>query len=165
MALALVPRRPAQRNPRVERAIVMDLRGFADDDAHAVVDEHPPANRGPRVDLDAGPKPAPVRNPPGQPAESPAPEPVRDRPMPDERVQPGIASEDFPPALRRRVPLEHDGNVFTQTLEHGRIFPFPTVTLKYWGGPSLIKNETPTTHRRTTAASTRPAVTNANSTE
>ena len=54
MALALVPRRAAERDAVIERAIVADLGRFADDDAHAVVDEHPPADGGARVDLDAG---------------------------------------------------------------------------------------------------------------
>src|SRR6476660_3945724 len=40
--LALVPRGAAERDAVVKRAVVTDLRGFADHHAHAVIDEKPP---------------------------------------------------------------------------------------------------------------------------
>ena len=54
----LAPRaRPAQRDALVEVAVIADLRRFADDDAHAVVDEEALADFGARMDLDAGNRP------------------------------------------------------------------------------------------------------------
>jgi hypothetical protein len=35
-------------------AVIADDRGLPDDDAHAVIDEEPTADRGAGVDLDAG---------------------------------------------------------------------------------------------------------------
>jgi hypothetical protein len=44
---------------------------------------------------------------------------VRHRPVPHERVQPRIAGEHFPTCAGRGVPLEHDGDVFAEAVEHG----------------------------------------------
>ena len=74
VALALVPGSAAERDAMVERAVVADFGGFADDHAHAVIDEHAAADRGPRVDLDAGQEAAPVREPAREPAEIGTPE-------------------------------------------------------------------------------------------
>ena len=49
--------------PRAERAILADDRGLADDDAHAVVDEHPPPDRRTRMDLDGRSPSAPSGRP------------------------------------------------------------------------------------------------------
>ena len=59
------------------------------------------------------------------------PQPVRDGAVPDERVQPRIAGEHLPAGARRGVPVEYDGDVFTQTVEHAAILPSPTVPLNY----------------------------------
>ena len=88
----------------IERAVVADLRRLADHDPHPVVDEHPPADRGARMDLDPGEPAAPVGEPAGKPPESRAPQRVGDVPVPDQRMQARVASEHFPGgcALRGR---------------------------------------------------------------
>ena len=50
----------------VEQAVVPDLGGLADDDAHAVVDDQAAANLGAGVDLNPRPEPAPLGDGPGQ---------------------------------------------------------------------------------------------------
>ena len=67
MALgAPIQRRAAQRHALVNGAVIADLRSFADDHAHAVVDEHAPADDSRRMDFNAG-EPAPEMR--GKPAE------------------------------------------------------------------------------------------------
>src|SRR6185312_7390012 len=120
MALALVPRRAAQRDAVIERRVVADLGRLADDDPHAVVDEDPPADRRARMDLDSGPKTAPVRQPACEPAQAARPQRVSDRTVPDQRVDARVAGEHFPTGAGRGVAVEHHGDVFAQMVEHGR---------------------------------------------
>src|SRR3954469_23811615 len=54
MALGAVQAAAPERDVVVEHHVVADLGGLADDDAHAVVDEEPPADGRAGVDLDAG---------------------------------------------------------------------------------------------------------------
>src|SRR5512143_3699222 len=128
----------------IKRAIVVDLGGFADHDAHAVIDEHAAPDGRPGVDLDPGQEPSPMRDPAREPAKTPTPQPVRHRAVPDQRVEARIAGEDLPSRAGGRIPLEHDGDVFTETREHDGIFAYPTVALKYWGGRFLDQAQIPT---------------------
>ncbi|MBP6369046.1 MAG: hypothetical protein KA286_03480, partial [Burkholderiales bacterium] len=43
-----------------------------------------------------------------------------------------------PARARRGIPIEHDGDVFLQAIEHRIIFPFPIESLNYWLAWSLI---------------------------
>src|SRR5690242_2100635 len=52
--LTAIERRAAERHALVNRAAVADLRRLADNDAHAVIDEHARANLRAGMDLDAG---------------------------------------------------------------------------------------------------------------
>jgi hypothetical protein len=52
MAFALLPGRAAERDAVIQRAVVADLGGLTDDDAHAVIDEEPPPDARGRMDLD-----------------------------------------------------------------------------------------------------------------
>jgi len=54
VTLALLVSRSAQRHVLVKQYIVPDFRGFADDDAHTVVDKEPTPDLRARVYLDAG---------------------------------------------------------------------------------------------------------------
>ena len=54
MALSGVLAGAAQRHAVVDGAVVADLAGLAEHDAHAVVDEQAPADGSTGVDLDAG---------------------------------------------------------------------------------------------------------------
>ena len=60
MALAVVLAGAAQGDAVVDQAVVADLGGLADDDAHAVVDDQAAADRGAGVDLNAGPEAGPL---------------------------------------------------------------------------------------------------------
>jgi len=123
--LALAPRGPAERHAVVERRIVADLGRLADHDPHPVVDEHPPPDRRPRVDLDPREESADVRDEAREPFEPAAPQRIRDRAVPRERMETRIAGQHLPARACRRIPVEHDGDVFLQAIEHRTIFPFP----------------------------------------
>ena len=142
MTLARFPRGPAERHAVIERAIVADLGRLPDDDAHPVVDEHPPADGRPRMDFDSRQPAGPVREPAGEPAPAPTPEPVRNRAVPDQRMQPRIAGQDLPPGARGRVPVEHDGDVFAKAAEHGWHFRISDWCAQLLGLPrALIKRK------------------------
>src|SRR5204863_2782696 len=84
-----------------------------------------------RVDFDSRQPAPPMREPAGEPAKFPAPKRIDHGAMPDERVQAGVAGEDFERGARRRIALKHDSNVFTEAVKHAAIFAFPIETLKY----------------------------------
>ena len=54
MAFAGIFAGAAQRYPMIDGAVIPDLTGLAEHDAHAMVDEKTLADGGTRVDLDAG---------------------------------------------------------------------------------------------------------------
>src|SRR5258708_6581938 len=121
---ASVERRAAERHALVDRATVAHFCRLADDDTHAVIDENARADLCPRMDLDAGEEAPDVRGEAPKPAQALQPEPARE-PVDPDRVQPGIAGEDFPGRARRRVPLEDAGNVAAQFPEHAAILWVP----------------------------------------
>src|SRR5437899_6446691 len=117
----------------LKRAFVADLRGLPDDDAHSMIEEHPPPDGRARMNLDARQPASPMGEPASSPAPAPAPQPIGDGAVPDEGMQPRIASQHLPAAARRGIAFEHDGDVFAQPGEHDVIFAYPSVALKYWG--------------------------------
>ena len=66
MALAGVLAGAAQSDTVVDGAVVPDLAGLAEHDAHAVINEQASADGGTGVDLDAGAAAAMLADPPGQ---------------------------------------------------------------------------------------------------
>ena len=66
MAFAGILAGTAQRYPVVDGAVISDLAGLAEHDAHAVVDKQTLADGGTRVDLDAGAVAAMLADPAGQ---------------------------------------------------------------------------------------------------
>src|SRR6185369_17832962 len=118
MPLPRLPRGAPQGNAMVERAVVADFGGFADDDAHAVVDEHSPADRGAGVDFNAGQPARPVRQPARKPTRTAAPEAVADCAVPYQRMEARIAGQHLPGGACGRIALEYDSDVFTESVEH-----------------------------------------------
>src|SRR5882672_8565870 len=115
MAFALVPRRAAERDAVIERAVIADLRRLADDYAHAMVDEKTPPDRSAGMNLDAGQPARQMGNEPRQPSQPHAPQEmgqaVRQR-----GVKPGVASNYFPSVPGSRVTVEHDRDFFLQAV-------------------------------------------------
>ena len=101
----------------VERAVVADLGGLADDDTHAVIDEETPADSGAGVDLDAGQETANVRQKARKPSQPPAPEPVRHA-MEQQRMETRIAGDDLEARARGGVAVEDHADVFPKCREH-----------------------------------------------
>jgi hypothetical protein len=115
----------------VERAVVSDFGSFADDDAHAVVDEHQPADRRAGVDFDAGQPASPVGQPTREPARATAPEAVAHCAVPYQRMEARIAGQHLPGGACGGIALEYDGDVFTESVEHKTMLPYPTESLNY----------------------------------
>src|SRR5207253_7212587 len=66
VALAFIPAGAAEGHTLVKRDVIADLGGFADHNAHAVVDKEAPTDPGPRMDLDPGQPATEVRHYPRQ---------------------------------------------------------------------------------------------------
>src|SRR5437773_8247964 len=117
--LRLVPARLAL----VDRDVLPHLRGLADHDTHAVVDEEARTELRGRVDLDAGHEPREVRDE-ARHCEPPVmPERMR-QPMEHERVHARVAQEDLERRPGRRVTLEHRPDVAPERVKH-RVAPGP----------------------------------------
>ena len=83
VALGLGEDLAAQGHAVVEHDAVADLRGLADDDAHAVVDEETAADGGTRVDLHAGEEAVDLRENARRASPASLPHPVADAVAPD----------------------------------------------------------------------------------
>ena len=105
MALAFVGLgHAAQSHTLVNRAVVADNAGAADDNAAAVIDENPPPQLRARVDFDRRQKPRDMRQNPRQQFPIPFPQAVVHAVQPN-RVQPRIAQHNLDVALRNRIAL------------------------------------------------------------
>ncbi len=117
MTLAGIPAGTAQGHALVKRYVIADLGGFADHDAHAVVDEKTATDARPRVDLDTGHPATEVGDQPREPLPAVAPQNVRKAVQPD-GMHARIAGQHLKGVARSRVTMEYALNVFSQTLEH-----------------------------------------------
>ena len=95
----------------IERHIVADHGGLADDHAHAVIDEEAAADAGARMDLDARDHAAHVGNETPEQAEAAFPEQVRHM-VEEQRVEARIAEEHLDLGADRRVAAEYAADVF-----------------------------------------------------
>ena len=109
----------AQGDAVVQRHVVADLGGFADHDPRAMVDEEPFADHGPWVDLDSRQEAPDVRDEARQQAPAAPPRRVRQT-MHPQSVETGIAQRHLEARPDRGVALEHDIDLFSNLLEHGR---------------------------------------------
>src|SRR5919108_5249918 len=117
VTLLLPEARSAQRHPLQERDVLADFGRLADDDAHPVIDEQTgPDSRG-WMNLDPGQEPPEVGDAARESGEAPMPEPMRDA-MKRERVDAGIAQQNFGGGARRRIALQHGADVAAQGSEH-----------------------------------------------
>ena len=103
VALALVLAGAPQGDAVVDQAVVPHLGGFADDDAHAVVDDQAAADFRAGMDLNAGPEPAPLGYQTGQEFQ-PAAVQKMGQPVVKGGVHAGIEQKNLKPAACRRVP-------------------------------------------------------------
>ena len=126
MPLALVPGRPAERDTVVEGDIIADFGGFADHDAHAVVDEESVSDGGARMDFDAAHEPADLGDEPSGKLEAADPQPVA-HPVEHEGVETGIAKNHFQKIAHGGVAPEGCTHVVPEGLEHGAFQPFMSV--------------------------------------
>ena len=101
----------------IDRAVVADLRGFADHHAHAVVDEDAPADADRRVNFNAGAEAPDVAHPAGKAVPALNPAPVRAA-VKGKRMQARITEENLQGADGGRVPLQNGPHVFLDALKH-----------------------------------------------
>ena len=105
MALfAFVKSCSAQRHALINRAVVANHGGFANDNAAAVINEYPASEDGSGVNFDSGQRAAQMRNKTAKPLPVSDPQTVRQT-MYDNGVQAGVAGNDFQPAARGGVAL------------------------------------------------------------
>ena len=100
----------------IQRDVVADFRGPADDHAHAVIDENAAADDCAGMNFDAGQDAADMGNKAADKAEPAAPRSMGD-PMQQQRVKSGITEHHLDAGPRRRVPFAHRINVFPQPVE------------------------------------------------
>ena len=109
----------AEGNALVERDVVADSGCFADDHAHAVIDEEAVPDLSAGMDLDAGDQARRLRQCPCGKAPAMQPEPMMKAETP-QRMQPGVKQHDLEGRLRRRIALHHGGNVFAYRGKHNQ---------------------------------------------
>ena len=119
MALhAALQRRAAQGHALIERDVVADDSGAADDDAHAVIDEQAAADYRTGMDFDAGEEASDMGHEAADQFKPAAPQEMREA-VQDDGVETGVAQHDFEPRARGRV-MRHDrADVFRHPREHG----------------------------------------------
>ncbi len=110
VALAVVLARAAERHALVQGAVVADFGRFADDHAHAVVDEQPLPDFGARVDFDSRLMPRALGDIPRDELVPVRKEPVRPAVRPH-GLEPGVQKVDLCPGTGRRVAV-HNGIQF-----------------------------------------------------
>src|SRR5690606_3057756 len=109
----------AERHPVVQRAVLTDHGGLADDDAHAVVDEEARPDLRAGVDLNAGQEASDLRDGPPQQLEVVFPQPVCDPVGPD-GVQAGVQEHDLQRTASRRVTLHEYFYIAPDGFKHNR---------------------------------------------
>ncbi|MMZ58150.1 hypothetical protein D1872_201180 [compost metagenome] len=119
MALAFLFAAPAQRNPLINHHIVADFTGLPDDHTHAVVDEQPVPDLGPRVNFDTREKPADLGNDASQRKPPPAVQGVSDPVAPD-GVQTGVGEHHLKPASGRGIVFEYRLDIGFHSFKHKR---------------------------------------------
>ena len=97
MALSAFLARSAKGYALINRAAVANLGGFADNDAHSVVNKHAAADFCRRMNLNAGAVPHNLRNCPGKKTVTVVPKPVC-RSVPHNGVKTGVNKQN----LKRR---------------------------------------------------------------
>jgi hypothetical protein len=100
-------------------APVTDYRGFADDDAGAMIEEEATPNARGGVDLDTSPEPIEDGQ---EPREQSEPEPLAEpvgHAVKDDRVERRVAEEGLQPTARGRIVPVHRTNVVKDELHHG----------------------------------------------
>ena len=94
----------------IDRDVIADHRGFADDHTHTVVDEETATNFRAGMDFDSGQEARQLGHPARQEEPTAQPQFVSDAMNPDS-VQSGIAKIDFSAGSRRGVVFQHVGDV------------------------------------------------------
>ena len=120
MALAGVLAGAAQGHAVVDGAVVADLAGLTEHDAHAVVDEQAPADGSTGVDLDAGAAASVLADPPGQKEPLVLVQPVRNAVI-DQNMKTGVQQNDLQHAACGGVLALDVPCIFQQTHEESSL--------------------------------------------
>jgi hypothetical protein len=106
-----------ERNALVEQAIVSDDGGFADDDAHPVIDEEPAPDLSARVNLDAGHQPRYLADDARRQRHARIVQTMGDAVQKD-RVKAGVTEKDLQHAPGGRILPEYCFDLFPNGAEH-----------------------------------------------
>ena len=104
----------------IDQAVIPDLGGLTDDDAHAVVNDQAAADGGAGVNLDPGAAAAALGDGPSQKFQIMPVTPVGQA-MAVDSLDAGVQQQNFQPAAGRRVPGLVGGNGFFQIVKHKNI--------------------------------------------
>ncbi len=110
--------RTAEGHVLIEQHVVADFGGFADDDAHAMVNEEALADAGSGVDLNAGEGAGDVAHHAGDGVPAAAIKPMG-QPVQENRVDAGVEQQDLQCVPGGRVALVDGIDLFTDGPEHG----------------------------------------------
>ena len=113
MPFLLFQRSAAQDNTLIEEDVISDFSCFADYHTHSVVDKKAPANRGARVDFNAGEKSVKVGDAASEGTGTGAPEEMGGAVQPD-GVEARVAEQNFNDVAGGRVPAENTLNIFSR---------------------------------------------------
>ena len=120
VALALVQTDAAERDAVIQRHVVADLRRFADDNAHAVINEKAVADFCARMNFDPGDAARKLRQPSSQQFQIVRPQPMRDAIRP-QGVQSRIEQRDFEWVARGGIAVEHGLQIAVNDAEHKKL--------------------------------------------
>ena len=111
MALAVLLAGAAQSHALVESHVIANAGCFTNHHAQAVIDEQAPPDLGAGMDFNSGKKTRDLREQSRQQEKAMSPKPVIDAIKPD-RMQAGVAQENFEARAGRGIVLQHVGHVF-----------------------------------------------------
>ena len=117
MPLAFLLAGSAQRHALIQQHVVADFGGFADHDAHAVVDEAASSDVRARMDLDAGHGPVELRNDARQQRETADVQPVR-QPVQQDGMKAGVTEKNLDRALGGWIAAENGIDLFPDGSKH-----------------------------------------------
>ncbi len=116
----------------IEGAVIADLGGLADHDAHAVVNEQTAADRGARMDLDPRRHPSDMRDKAARKIPATHPQPMRHA-VEEQCLEAGITQHDFKARPGRGIARKRCVNLVAQVFEkHRRHY----VIVGTFGGPT-----------------------------
>jgi len=114
----LVEARATECDTLIDGAVITNFGCFSDHYAKSVVDEHPSADLGAWMNLNAGEHPTQMRNEARKPVPVALPK-AMGQAVNHDRMQARVAGEDLQPAARSWITLQDTVDIFAKFSQHG----------------------------------------------